>query len=191
MENKRKCVAPDATKELQSPLSTPRARSIACAYNLNDFIHDESVIKEIQDAAKDPDDPPLILDWDTNALQEFLDKIALLPAAAPVAPFPLPAAGATIRDLQIGLITYIQGLVPAIPPPACRTIGGAAGLACTSLQYGNAGIAMGQLELHPWFAAVLATVPALTTPLARILVPRPKVSTGICDPLTFNCALWH
>jgi hypothetical protein len=191
MENKRKFVTPDATKELESPLSTPRARSIACAYNLNDFIHDESVIKEIQDAAKNRDDPPLIFDWDTNALQEFLDKISLLPAAAPVAPFPLPAAGATIHDLQIGLITYIQGLVPAIPPPACRTIGYAAGLACTSLQYCNAGIAMRALELHPWFAAVLATVPALTTPLARVWVPRPKVSTGLCDTLTFNCALWH
>jgi hypothetical protein len=124
-------------------------------------------------------------------LQEFLDKIALLPAAAPVSPFPLPVAGPTVRDLQIGLITYIQGLVPAIPPPACRVLGDAAGLACSSLQSINASIILGRLELHPWFVSVLATVPALTSPLARILVPRPKVSTGLCDPTTFNCALWH
>jgi hypothetical protein len=160
--------------------------------NLNDFITDAALIEKIQEAAKDPDDPPLIFDWNEDAVQVFIDKIShLSPNAAAVAPFPLQVPP-THNTLKQDLIAYIQELVPGCQPlcgPKCT-----AGLACTILQYGNACAVLRGLELHPWFAAVLAAGPApLTHPLAKILVPKPEEdeeTTGDCDILSIHCALW-
>jgi hypothetical protein len=69
--------------------------------------------------------------------------------------------------------------------------GGTVGLACTNLQYGTAAAVLSRLELHPWFVAVLASGAApLAIPLAKILVPRPRVPTGDCDVLPMECVLW-
>jgi hypothetical protein len=167
--------------------------------NLNDFITDAALIEKIKAAANDPDDPPLIFDWNDDAVQVFLDKMAQLTSngggggdGAVVAPFPLQSPP-TVHILKQDLISYIRGLVPGcelLSGPVCT-----AGLACTTLQYGNACVVLRGLELHPWFVAVLAAgATPLTQPLAKILVPQPEEegeeSTGDCDILSFHCALW-
>jgi hypothetical protein len=157
--------------------------------NLNDFITDEALIQNIQKAAADPDDPPLIFEWNFDAVQVFVNKIAQVPPGVAVAPFPLRVP-TTIRTSKQDLIVYIQGLVPGTR--LLSGPGGTVGLACTNLQYGTDAAVLGRLELHPWFVAVLASgaAPPLAIPLAEILVPRPRVSTGDCDVLPIGCVLW-
>jgi hypothetical protein len=159
--------------------------------NLHDILTDALLIEEILEAAQDPyeDQPVLVFDWNDQALEEFRTKIAaMVAAAAPnvaVAPFPLEAA-ASVHELKQGLLLYIQGLVPG-----CRILrGGTAGLASNLVQAMNASAVLSRLEDRPWFVAVLATVPALTTPLARILLPEPHSRTGVCDTVSLGSKLW-
>jgi hypothetical protein len=172
------------------------------SFNLNDVIKgpvikgDDDLIARIVEATNDPDEPAIIFAWNAASLEAFMAKVAALPPGAPPPPpslTPPPSdsheLGNGLRDLMQRLLVHIQTLVPG-----CAILGGAggvAGLACSQVQFCNAGAALGGLELDPWFAAVIAGGPAaLPAPLATLLVPRPGVTSGLCDPAALNCTLW-
>jgi hypothetical protein len=156
---------------------------------------DDDLIARVVEAAQDPDDPPIVFAWDSAALETFLAKVAALPLGAPPAPaafVPLPTVdagvGPGIRNLTQSFLVHMQTLVPGCA--IIGGVGGVAGLACSQLQMCNACLKLSSLQHEPWFAAVLANGPDLPGPLATLLVPRPRVSTGICDPLSCNSILW-
>ena len=99
-----------------------------------------------------------------------------------------PVTADGVQQLQLEIMTYLVST-----NHGSSVIGGAngaEGLACTARQFG---IACGQLrglELHPWFHAVLNHGPPLTGTLASIYMPRPRVASGLCDTIPFNCILW-
>jgi hypothetical protein len=115
-----------------------------------------SSLKEIRIAALDPDEPPLVFEWNDNVVAEFTAKILALPEDAVARPFPLPVP-LTAQAFKHSLLVYVQSLVPG-----CRIIGGhdgTAGLACNQLQGLTATARLAQLDIHPWFAAVLLADP--------------------------------
>ena len=144
------------------------------------------------------DDPPILPGWNLRPCEEFLKKaVAYGGGGGPVLPpAPLfggahPAAPVTtagIQRMQLEILTYL-----AHANPGSSVIGGAngaVGLVCTALQFGIACVQWRGLELLPWFRAVLAHGVPLTGTLATIYMPRPRVSSGLCDMIPFNCALW-
>jgi hypothetical protein len=192
------CIIPVATISF----AMPPTQYTYPSFNLKDVVKgpvikgDDDLIGKIVEAAQDPDDPPVIFAWKEAALAAFMAKIAALPPGAPSPPpslTPPPHAGDGLgnglHDLIERLLVHLQTLVPG-----CAIIGGAggvAGLACSQLQSMNVCCALRGLELDPWFAAVIAGGPVpLPSTLATVLVPRARVTTGVCDPLAVNCTLW-
>lgn len=164
------------------------------SFNLHDVVKgsvingDNELLQEIFRAAKDPDDPPIVFAWNPASLKLFLAKIAQLPAGASVAPpslTPVPdgnqGVGHGLRALMSGILRHVASVVH------CRVIGGAdgvAGLACNARQSLEAMAILGNMFFcNPWFRAVLSSGPPLTVPLATLLMPRPRVSTGECEVL--------
>ena len=100
-----------------------------------------------------------------------------------------PVTAAGIQQMQLQILTYL-----ASTNPGSHVIGGGAngavGLACSACQFGIACGQLGRLELHPWFHAVLNHGAPLTGTLASIYMPRPRVASGLCDPIPFNSMLW-
>jgi hypothetical protein len=65
------------------------------------------------------------------------------------------------------------------------------GLECSQLQGINAcAFLKGLSNDSPWFSGVLAQGLALPGPIAAVLLPRPRNSTGACDVVTVASSLW-
>lgn len=147
---------------------------------------DKELLNAMIAASKDPDDPPLIFDWDdTNVAAFFANAVAYAGAVpAPASFVPLPAnTNATRRAILLHVCATLPGAGVAV-----RLLGAcAAGLACNQLQSHTAAVQLSQLHTHPWFAAVAVGIPG---PLAEILLPRAKVSNGACDRLAMGTPLW-
>ena len=98
------------------------------------------------------------------------------------------ATSAALQQLQFDILRYVTTM-----NPGSSVIGGPngpVGLACSMFQFGVATFLLGRLEGQQWFRAVLAHGEALSRPLAIIYMPRPKVASGLCDPLPLPCELW-
>ena len=116
-------------------------------------------------------DPPIVVAWNYAAV------VALLTAAAAVAvpaPFVIPAAP---EAFCTALLNFISGQAPG------STVVESAVVACTILQCAQAAIAFGVLGHSPWAAAVYAHMGPAAAPIATLWVPRPRVTTGVCDRL--------
>jgi alkylated DNA nucleotide flippase Atl1 len=148
--------------------------------------------------SKSPDDPPILLGWNLDPCEEFLNKaIAYGIAGGLILPPPQiffgahpvgPVTMADIQQLQIQILTYLTST-----NPGATIIGGVAGsvgLACSARQFGIACGQLGRLEFHPWFRAVISHGAPLTGTLATIYMPRPQNASGLCDSIPFNCTLW-
>ena len=146
----------------------------------------------------DPDDPPILPGWNLGTCEEFYTKAVLYGEGGGVVlpPAPIfngvhPVGAATtqaVQQMQLDILTYL-----AVRNPGARVIGGtngSVGLACSMSQFAIAFSQLSRLELEPWFRAVLDHGIALSGPLATMYIPRPKLLSGLCDPIPLACKLW-
>lgn len=162
---------------------------------------DKELIDHIIKLARSEDDPPIVFGWDMRGLEEFWDKaVAYGATAAPVAPpdqinagvqLVGPATGAGIRDLQVGILTFLRAQLDPTMLHTPTVFGETSGLACTINQFANVNIQLALLQFSPWVAAVLAHGGALTHPLGSVWHPRPRVASGICNQIIGLAPLWQ
>ena len=146
----------------------------------------------------DPDDPPILPGWNLRACEEFYNKAVsygeqggLVRPPAPILNGDHPVGAATtaaLQQMQFDILRYVTTM-----NPGSSVIGGPngpVGLACTMFQFGVACSRFTSLEHQEWFRAVLAHGEALSRPLGILYMPRAKVSSGLCDPLSMHCELW-
>ena len=189
--------SPKTVKEFSK--GEPKVESILLSKLSNgDKEWEEKVIA----CSKSPDDPPLLPGWNLQPCEEFFKKAAAYGAAggAVLPPAQIfdgahpvgPVTAAGIQQLQLEILDYLvstnrgASLILGGGPNA-----GPVGLACTGRQFGIACGQLGRLELDPWFRAVLNQGAPLTGRLASIFMPRPRVASGLCDNIPFNCILWN
>ena len=166
---------------------------------LSTLIDDEKVVEHVLMLAKNEDDPPLVFGWNDAGLQEFWGKAAaygatmgaLLPPNSINGGVAIPAHGAMatvgqdLDNLKIWILDFVR--LQENPPPA--VFGVTAGLACSQQQFFLMGVRLAQMIHHPWFAAVIGHGAQITQPLVSIWLPRPRVASGLCDPIPVGSAL--
>jgi hypothetical protein len=148
-----------------------------------------------------PDDPPLLPGWNLQPCEEFFNKAVAYGAGGGAVLPPAQIFGgahpvgsvtvAGIQELQLDILAYLVATNQGASLIDGGPNSGPVGLACTGRQFG---IACGQLrglEYDPWFCAVLNHGAPLTGRLATIYMPRPRVASGLCDNIPFNCTLWN
>ena len=148
--------------------------------------------------SKSVDDPPILPGWNLGPCEEFYNKAVAYGASGGAELPPAQVFGgahpvgqatpADIQRLQLDIVTYL-----ASTNPGSSVIGGAngaVGLACSARQFGIACMQLRGLELQSWFQAVLNHGAPLTGTLASIYMPRPRVTSGLCDMIPANCTLW-
>ena len=151
---------------------------------IEDLAHQrEEVVEELRVLAADPDDPPLLFDWNSSAVEQLRVNIARLPADGAAAPPSMVPTPATADSMKTAILCHLVASTPNASRPT--VIGGTVGLACSLRQsHIVCGLLRG-LELDPWFAAVAGVAP-LGGHLAAVYIPRPKVANGACDTVPLH-----
>jgi hypothetical protein len=182
---------------IQSSSSTHKTSSDEKAVYVSTLVGDKKIVKQIIKLAKNgEEDPPIIFAWNDDGVQEFVNKAVGYGATGGLIMPPNQsnggahlvgqAAGAALRAFKTELLEFVRAQV--IPAPA--VVGDTACLACTNLQFGQVTMHLGLMVHHPWLNAVLGHGAPLTYPLASLWLPRPNVTTGVCDQILCPTMLW-
>lgn len=178
----------------------PEAQKSPKSLVIGDLTRDDSELtRHVFALARSYDDPPVLFDWDHEALTRFWNS-AVAYAATAASPIVIPINGGValppvvdVEHLKREILSFVRvGAGNPVQPPYPEIIGTTLGLACTSTQCQVCAGILAGLELHPWFAAVLAHPAAHGVgQLASIWTPRPRVATGICNQVPLFCELWE
>ena len=157
---------------------------------------------EILRLALDPDDPPVLIQWNLASQEAFLDKAFTYtinvqgalpppPMLAPAVVVQLPITAQAMEDFQNALLRHVCALYPGNAPSIIGGATGTVGLACSQMQSIVSGVILSRLEVtDQYLVAVLAHGNPLPGTLGQVLIPRPRNATGVCDLMPFMCTLW-
>ena len=169
---------------------------MTATFLLSDIVQDTNMQKHILRLAENEDDPPVVFHWNYDGLSKFWNKAVAYGAAGGAVPPPPQINGGNqlvgaptsvqLDQLKVWILDFLRNQIN--PPPAIQ--GADVALACTQNQFGIAGVQLGLMMLNPWFVAVLAHGPPLTTTFGGVYHPRARVASGLLDHLPVGTPLW-